>query len=52
MQSLSEAERTRATGFFTTIRRAGTSFTIVPYSVEYQTELARMASAAARSGAG
>jgi Peptidase family M49 len=44
MQSLSEAERARATGFFTTIRRGGTSLTIVPYSAEYQPELARMAS--------
>ena len=44
MQSLSEPERTRATGFFATIRRAGTGFTIVPYGVEYQPELARMAS--------
>jgi Peptidase family M49 len=38
--SLSEAERSRATGFFTVIRRAGNSFTLVPYSVEYQGELA------------
>ena len=44
MQSLSEPERTRATGFFTTIRRAGAGFTIVPYSAEYQPELVRMAS--------
>ena len=44
MQSLSEAERTRAAGFFTTIRRASTGFTSVPYSAEYQPELARMAS--------
>ncbi len=38
---LPAAERARATGFFTTIRRRpdGT-FTPVPYSVEYQTELA------------
>src|SRR5205085_11281962 len=32
-----------ATGFFTTIRRDGKSFTAVPYSVEYQGELARAA---------
>ena len=40
IQSLPEAERARATGFFTVIRRAGPSFTLVPYSVEYQGELA------------
>src|SRR3989449_8048174 len=44
IQSLSEADRTRATGFFTVIRRAGNSFAIVPYSLEYQGELARAAS--------
>jgi hypothetical protein len=44
IQSLPEAERARATGFFTVIRRAGTSFTMVPYNVEYQGELARAAS--------
>jgi hypothetical protein len=44
MQALSEPERARATGFFTTIRRGGTGFTIVPYSAEYQPGLARMAS--------
>jgi hypothetical protein len=43
MQSLPEAERTRATGFFTTIRRAGNGFTLVPYSIEYQGELTRAA---------
>jgi hypothetical protein len=48
LKALPEAERTRATGFFTTIRRsvAGTGkpgFAIVPYSVEYQGELARAA---------
>src|SRR4051812_34124603 len=31
IQSLPNAERTRATGFFTTIRRAGGSFAAVPY---------------------
>ena len=41
---LPEPDRQRATGFFTTIRRApGGSFTLVPYSLEYQGELARMA---------
>ncbi len=41
---LAEAERTAATGFFTTIRRdtAG-KFQAVPYSLEYQGELALMA---------
>lgn len=44
MQSLPEAERGRATGFFTVIRRrAGGGFAIVPYTVEYQNELARAA---------
>ena len=43
MQSLPEAERARATGFFTVIRRSGTSFALVPYNVEYQGELARAA---------
>src|SRR4051812_14176238 len=43
IQSLPEAERARATGFFTLIRRAGNSFMLVPYSVEYQGELARAA---------
>ncbi len=42
--ALPEAERTTATGFFTTIRRdpAG-RFQSVPYSLEYQGELAEMA---------
>jgi hypothetical protein len=42
--SLSPAERARATGFFTTIRRdvAG-GLIAVPYSVEYQGELAEVA---------
>jgi hypothetical protein len=43
IQSLPEADRARATGFFTVIRRAGNSFTIVPYNVEYQGELAHAA---------
>ena len=43
IQSLPEAERARATGFFTVIRRSGSSFTLVPYNVEYQGELARAA---------
>jgi hypothetical protein len=44
MQSLSEPERARATGFFTTIRRGAGGFVMVPYTIEYQTELARAAS--------
>jgi hypothetical protein len=41
---LAPAERANATGFFTTIRRdASGAFTIVPYSLEYQGELAEMA---------
>ena len=44
LATLSPAERTRATGFFTTIRRdpSGT-FHAVPYSLEYQGDLARVA---------
>ena len=41
--ALPEAERRRATGFFTTIRRApgdAAPFLMVPYSVEYEGELA------------
>jgi hypothetical protein len=48
IQSLPEPDRGRATGFFTVIRRAGDSFSLVPYSIEYQAELAL---AAARLGA-
>ncbi len=48
LTSLSEADRTRANGFFTTIRRSTSvkgkaGFEAVPYSVEYQGELARAA---------
>jgi hypothetical protein len=43
IQSLSEAERARAIGFFTVIRRAGSTFTMVPYNIEYQGELGRAA---------
>src|SRR5471032_1453269 len=43
IQSLPEADRARATGFFTVIRRGAGGFTIVPYNVEYQAELARAA---------
>src|SRR5580765_4365622 len=44
MQSLPEADRARATGFFSVIRRGpGGAFAIVPYNVEYQNELTRAA---------
>ena len=44
LQSLSEADRARANGFFTVIRRGPRGeFTVVPYSQEYQNELARIA---------
>jgi hypothetical protein len=44
LQGLSEAERTQATGFFTAIRRERNgSFSTVPYNVEYQNELTRIA---------
>ena len=44
MAGLPPAERTRAAGFFTTIRRGPDGrFTAVPYSLEYQGELARAA---------
>ena len=43
IQSLPEAERARATGFFTVIRRSGPSFTLVPYNLEYQGALAHAA---------
>ena len=44
MASLPEADRVRATGFFTVIRRAlNGSFSIVPYGLEYQSELAQAA---------
>jgi hypothetical protein len=44
LQSLSDADRAHATGFFTTIRRGPKGgFSIVPYNVEYQNELTRIA---------
>ena len=43
LQSLPEGDRGRATGFFSVIRRSGSSFTSVPYSVEYQNELTQAA---------
>lgn len=42
--ALPERARADATGYFTTIRRAPDgAFTVVPYSLEYQGDLARMA---------
>jgi hypothetical protein len=44
VESLSGAERQAATSYFTTIRRGEDgAFTSVPYSLEYQGELARLA---------
>src|SRR5262249_53757355 len=42
-QSLPQADRARATGFFTVIHRAGSTFGIAPYNIEYQGELIRAA---------
>jgi hypothetical protein len=44
LKTLPEPERRRATGFFTTVRRGPDGkFVLVPYSVEYQGELAHVA---------
>ena len=44
IKTLPDAERRRATGFFTTIRRGPDGkFTLVPYSLEYQGEVAHVA---------
>src|SRR5688500_10582048 len=44
LETLPESDRRNATGFFTTIRRAPDGqFMAVPYSVEYQNELTRVA---------
>ncbi len=44
IRSLSESDRTKATGFFTVVRRSNSGgFSIVPYDVEYQNELALIA---------
>jgi hypothetical protein len=44
LDSLTGDEKARATGFFTTIRRnADRRLTAVPYSLEYQSELGRLA---------
>ena len=51
LASLPAPARTAATGFFTTIRRGATGgFIAVPYSVEYQGELALAADAPAGGG--
>jgi hypothetical protein len=52
MKSLPERERAAAAGFYTTIRRAPDGkFIVVPYSVEYQGELARAADLLRQSAA-
>jgi hypothetical protein len=43
IQSLPAEDQARAKGFFTVIRRSGSTFQLAPYSVEYQGELARAA---------
>jgi hypothetical protein len=43
MKSLPEAERAKAAGFFTVIRRSGRSFAAVPYSDVYREDLAHVA---------
>ena len=43
LDSLSGGAKESATGFFTTIRRGDKGFVAVPYSIEYQGELARAA---------
>jgi peptidase M49-like protein len=44
LKTLPDSDRARATGFFTTLRRDGNRFSIVPYSVEYEGDLSRAAS--------
>ena len=43
LDSLTGEEKARASGFFTTIRRGDKGLMAVPYSIEYQGELARAA---------
>jgi hypothetical protein len=43
LDTLEGDEKKKATGFFTTIRRAAGGFVAVPYSIEYQGELAEAA---------
>ncbi len=40
IDSLTGDEKTAATGFFTTVRRGEDHFLVIPYSIEYQGELA------------
>ena len=52
VKSLPEADRAQATAFFTVIRKGPTqALTSVPYSVEYQGELARAAALLREAGA-
>jgi Peptidase family M49 len=51
LDGLSGAAKEAATGFFTTIRRGDKGFIAVPYSVEYQGELARAAELLREAGA-
>ena len=43
IQSLPAAERSKATGFFTLVRREGSTFALMPYDIAYQPELTRAA---------
>jgi hypothetical protein len=43
INGLPQQEQSRAKGFFTVLRRAGATYSLEPYSVEYQGELARAA---------
>jgi hypothetical protein len=43
LESLPAVERERGTGFFTVVRRGPGGFTLVPYNIEYQPELVRIA---------
>jgi hypothetical protein len=43
MKSLPEADRARAVGFFTLVRRSGNAFSLVPYSDAYREELTHAA---------
>ena len=43
IQTLPAAGKAQASGFFTVVRRTGSSFMLVPYSTEYQPDLLRAA---------
>jgi hypothetical protein len=43
IQTLPAADKARATGFFTVVRRNAGGFTLVPYNLEYQPELLQAA---------